>query len=294
MKKISVILLMFCFILLPAAAFCREQFNASVYFWQLVNQARSHPLETVRLLGIDESAARLALGDDAGLLDTGLPPLAWDNILSNVATGHNREMVNRLYYSSTAPDGSLPADRIAAAGYQASQTGELLGAMAFSAFMEPEEAVQLIFAGWVRDELDPSRSASRHIFSRDCSEVGFSFVGAVIKIDNAPSNMYVVVADFARPVVPRAFLLGTVYADADGNNCWTSGESQPGISFNWRVDGWPDEYSYVSGTRGVYQLPLVDGGYTIDLTDGQDGGAVYRLNAIGPVVGNRLVDLQLR
>jgi hypothetical protein len=285
-----------CLFVTPAfaAVHDQERVASAIFLWQLVNEARTHPLETIQSLGIDEGAARQALGDDAGLLDTGLPPLAWDNLLSMASMGHNLEMVNQLYYSSTALDGSLPADRIAVAGYQACQAGELLGAMAFSVYMAPEEAARLVFAGWLRDELDPSRIGPRHIFSRDYSEVGYSFVGAVLKISDAPPNVYVVVADFARPVVPRFFLLGTVYADANGDGCWSAGEGLPGIRFSCWVDGWPGEYGYTSGIGGVYQLPLVDGAYTIKLSDEQAAAAVYRLNAIGPLRENRLADLCLR
>lgn len=49
-----------------------------------------------------------------------------------------------------------------------------------------------------------------------------------------------------------------------------------------------------SGTRGVYQLPLVDGVYTLRLTDDRNGEEViFRVDAVAGG-GNRLLDLGLR
>jgi hypothetical protein len=183
---------------------------------------------------------------------------------------------------------------VAASGYDAAQVGELLGAMAFSTYMAPGEAARLVFAGWVLDELDPTRTAPRHIFSREYQEVGFSFVGAVLKLGEAPANVYVVVADFARPAVARAFLLGTVYVDSDGDGCWSAGEGVSNVSFSWQVAGWPEVFTYVSGVGGVYQLPLINAGYTISLPDGEGGTVVCRLAPAYPGAGNYLVDLRLR
>jgi len=296
MKKLTLIILfMLLFIVPPVFAGGREYADTSIYLWQLINEARAHPLATIQSLGIDEAAARQALGADAALLDDGLPPLAWDNHLSTAATGHSLDMVEKLYYSSTAPDGSLPEDRVAATGYRSAAVGESLGAMAFSAFIEPEEAARLIFASWVRDELDPGRPAKRYLFSREMSEVGFGLVGAVLSLgEDIPSNVYVAVADFAVPLVPRFFIMGTVYEDADGNGRLSDGEGLDGVSFSWRVTGYPGVYDGTSGIAGVYQLPLVDGDYIIRLADEQGGATVvYRRNTLG-VEENCLLDLRLR
>ncbi|MEA2107980.1 MAG: CAP domain-containing protein [Pseudomonadota bacterium] len=294
MKKLTLIILfMLLFIVPPVFAGGREYADTSIYLWQLINEARARPLATIQSLGIDEEAARRALGADAALLDGGLPPLAWDNHLAMAATGHSLDMVEKLYYSSTGPDGSLPEDRVAAAGYRGAAVGEPLGAMAFSAFIEPEEAARLVFASWVRDELDPGRTAKRYLFSREMSEVGF--VGAVLSLgEGIPTNVYVAVADFAAPLVPRFFIMGTVYEDIDGNGRLSAGESRSGVSFSCRVDGYPGVYDGKSGIAGVYQLPLVDGDYIIRLADEQGGATVvYRRNALG-VEENCLLDLRLR
>ena len=60
------------------------------------------------------------------------------------------------------------------------------------------------------------------------------------------------------------------------------------------VEGWPGVLNLRSGTRGVYQLPLVDGVYTLRLTDDRNGEEViFRVDAVAGG-GNRLLDLGLR
>lgn len=300
MKKlrwISVLLLLPLFLsfvpwCVPARA--QERPEAATLLWQLVNEARADPLAALAAAGIDEAAARAALGADAGLLDTGLPPLAWDGKLGLAAAGHNREMVERMYYSSAGLDGSTPFERITAFGYEAAAADELLGAMAFDVFLEPADAAVMIFTGWLRDEFDPARTAPRHILNPAWTEVAVDFRDAVIDLDDGlPMNLYVVVADFATPVTPRAFMIGTVYVDADGGGGWTIGEGLAGVGIAFRIDGYSGEGDTVSGCNGVWQYPLVAGTWTIRVTDGQGSAAVYRLTQ-GYPPQNRRLNLRLR
>ncbi|GAA1423478.1 CAP domain-containing protein [Streptomyces thermospinosisporus] len=54
----------------------------------------------------------------------GLPPLAADARLAAAAQAHSADMVARDFYSHTAPDGSRPWDRAAAAGFTGRTVGE--------------------------------------------------------------------------------------------------------------------------------------------------------------------------
>ncbi|MFC9680936.1 CAP domain-containing protein [Streptomyces sp. NPDC056948] len=54
----------------------------------------------------------------------GLPPLAVDPLLTTAAQAHSADMVARAFYSHTAPDGSQPWDRAAAAGSARRSIGE--------------------------------------------------------------------------------------------------------------------------------------------------------------------------
>jgi len=301
MKKsiITVFVVVCCFGLFPAAAFGAQSFDASRYLWRLVNEARVHPLRVIHAQGIDEDLARQALGDEASLLDTGLPPLAWNHTLALAAGGHNQEMVTRFYYSSIGLDGSLPPARVAAFGYQGCQVGELLGGMAFSVFMAPEEAARLIFAGWLQDELDPLIAGERHIFNRDFTEVGFSFKAAVLPSgEKFPPNVYVVVADFARPLRPRAYLLGHAFRDADGDGCFSPAEAVVGLNlWAWLPGGRDAAVHVATGPDGSYQLQVPwETPFNLALVD--EWGSIVALRSFTgddfPVGGdNRLLDWEL-
>ena len=270
MKKILAILILLLIGLPPAAVFGDEQPEASMYLWRMINEARVYPLRTIESLGIDEEAARQALGDDAWILEQGLPPLAWNDSLFQVAADHNQDMVAQLYYSSTGLDGSTVADRVAAREYEAEVADELLGVMAFDAVIAPLEAARLLFENWLADELNPANTAARRIFSHDFTEVGLSFNAAVLDLgEDLPHNVYVAVTDFARPRVPVVYLIGNVYQDDNGNGCWESGEGQSGIGLALR-DVIRDEVDiFVSGILGAYQFAVSGIVFTVNVVDDQ-------------------------
>jgi len=204
----------------PGAVFGEDSSNkAALYLWRFINEARANPKEIIYKLGIDETAARAALGEDQWILDQGLPPLAWNGSLAQAATGHCTDMIENLYYSSTGLDGSHVADRIAATGYMAASSGETLGLTAFVGFMKPLKAAQIMFDNWVQDELDPARGGvGKRIFNPGFTEMGAVFKGVVLDLgDDIPPNIYVVAADFAQPLEQRAYILGSVYMDANGD-----------------------------------------------------------------------------
>lgn len=282
MKRIIPLLLVLVLLLFSVAAFGGERVDASLYLWRLVNEARVYPLRVLETQGIDEALARQALGVDAGLLDTGLPPLAWNGMLARAAGGHNQEMVASPYYSSIGLNGSSPAERVAACGYEALQADELLGAMAFAVYLEPAEAARLIFASWLRDELTPGQVVQRHIFNRGFTEVGFSFKDAVLDLGrDMPPNVYAVVADFARPRQPQVYLLGNIFADADGDGRFSPAEGRTGFALLAWLAGSPDAVArFTTGLGGVYQLRIPAVPFGLALVDEQ-GSVLARRSFAG-------------
>ncbi len=82
-----------------------------------INEIRQNPASAVEGLGMTLGAAREALGERAAVLDTGLPPLAWNEKLWEAARNHSADMLQRGYFSSVSPEGVGVAERVAAAGY---------------------------------------------------------------------------------------------------------------------------------------------------------------------------------
>ncbi len=257
-----------------------------MYLWRMINEARVSPLQTIQAQGIDEEVARQALGEDAWVLDQGLPPLAWSDSLFQAAAEHNQDMVTQLYYSSVGLDGSGVADRIAARGYEAVDSDELLGVMAFATFVEPLEAAKMVFGNWLLDELTPGNGNPRRIFSQVFTEAGFSFNSAVLELgENLPHNAYVVVADFARPQVMRVYLLGNVYQDVDGDGRWVLGEGRPAVKMQFQTMG-GDAVGFVSGPMGVYQVEIPSFYGIVSVLDG-DGQPVLKKIINGMALGRK-------
>lgn len=183
-------------------------------FWQKINAARRNPLAVLDRLAIPRQQARAALGADAALLEQGLPPLAWNDLLVQAASQHSRDMIDNLYYSHFSPNGFGPMERIAETGYQAAHESEALGILAFNSPIELEQGVALILDNLMRDELTGAEGVTRNIFSPEVTEVGISFLAETLELLADQPFVYLLVADFARPLMPRQFVIGEF--DVDG------------------------------------------------------------------------------
>ncbi|MFJ8082170.1 CAP domain-containing protein [Streptomyces sp. NPDC096205] len=94
----------------------------------------------------------------------GLPPLAADPLLTRAAQAHSADMVARDFYAHTAPDGSRPWDRAAAAGAARRSIGENIACGQRS----PAEVV----TGWMNS---PGHRAN--ILQPDFTHIGIGFAG---------------------------------------------------------------------------------------------------------------------
>lgn len=81
--------------------------------------------ELVRLVN-ERRAAGASCGDRGNFAAT--TPLAWDARLMAASFAHSRDMAQNNLFSHTGSDGSTPAQRVSAAGYGWSTTGENIAA----------------------------------------------------------------------------------------------------------------------------------------------------------------------
>ncbi len=256
----------------------------ALQFWARVNEARRDPLAAAARLGIDEKTVRIVFADTPWVLDAGLPPLAWNGLLRNASAAHGRDMFDRGYYGHRTPEGWYYDGRVAAAGYQASYTGESISGLFFSNFVPFEYAFDYLFDILLYDELTGNTAVERNVFSPDLTEAGIAFFAETGNPTGDRRNpySYVLVATFATPVEPRSFLIGTY--DASGRPAVRS--LAEGV---WR---------YVSAEDclepGVFQVSWAKGGMQSFVVSG--GG----LGINGEIVtarddytgDNRLIDLQ--
>jgi uncharacterized protein YkwD len=89
--------------------------------------------ESERTIALSASGSAVEREADArAMLETvnaeraqhGLPPLTYDERLSEIAREHARDMVLRSYFAHETPEGETPFDRMARSGYRFSYAGE--------------------------------------------------------------------------------------------------------------------------------------------------------------------------
>jgi hypothetical protein len=279
-------------LLLPNRAAADDQLDASFYLMRLVNQARIQPMAMLKRIGIDPQKAREALGADAWVLDTGLPPLAWNPSLYQSATGHMNDMLQHAYYAYDSLDGRQVSDRIAATGYQATETGESLGAIAFAGYVDPMQAAAMVFFNMVSDEMTPGFGAQRNIFSPRIREMGIGFLATHLDLGpGLPQNVYIVVADFAQPVNPVAQLIGNVYWDANHDGLISPNEVRAGVAV-FLVDLLSKAETQVDIMPfGTYQVALPWGFWVIEARNA--AGQVLASRSVFPTDTNQLIDLPI-
>ncbi|MEW6077228.1 MAG: CAP domain-containing protein [Thermodesulfobacteriota bacterium] len=169
----------------------------------LINQARLNPLETAASLGLDPDKVLADFPELETVLINGLSPLTFNQALAETACAHDWDMLSRNYYSSTSPDGQGYEERIREAGYPAVVSGESLGMIVFANFINPDEAVRLIFEYMFLDELNPDRKEKRNILDPCLMEAGISVQTGKLRVGGGRRNVYVATCDFGA-VMPCA------------------------------------------------------------------------------------------
>ena len=162
----------------------------------LINQARQNPLAVAASMGMDPEKILKDLPELEKILREGLPPVTFNGNLSETARAHTQDMFANGYYSHDSPDGRDYDTRIRNSGYPAVTTGESLGMLCFANFIDPGDAVRLLFEYMFWDELDPSRTEKRNILDPRLKEAGVSVDTGVLRLGGALWNVYLATCDF--------------------------------------------------------------------------------------------------
>ena len=164
---------------------------------QLINEARENPLAVATSLGMDADQILQDFPDLKDILMYGLPPLSFNEKLYAAAGAHTRDMLENNYYSHTSIDGRTCDDRIVEKGYDPVVTGESLGMLAFSNFISPDNAVEILFKNMFLDELNPERTEQRNILNPYMRDVGIGISTGAMHLNDGPYNVYLATCNFA-------------------------------------------------------------------------------------------------
>ena len=256
--------------------------SAEQYLLERINTARANPAaEGEMLASAPNSDPNIAINyNHYGVSGNTLrsqfagysirPPLAMNKILVGTARAHSLDQAGSGVQSHVGSDGRPFDQRIKDAGYLWAFMGENVYAYTLNPFY-----------GHVGLNADWGVSDLGHRFNiMSCNpderynvakEIGVGVVNAVAKKDaqGIPFGPLVVTQDFGAPSDrSKAFLLGVVYDDRNGNGQYDEGEGLGGVSI---VPDTGDFYA-VTGVAGGFTVPLPAGVSSLTVT--ASGGAL--------------------
>jgi uncharacterized protein YkwD len=164
---------------------------------EMINEAREDPLNMATSMGMDADQILQDFPELEDILTEGLPPLSLNQNLYEAASAHTKDMLDNGYYAHDSLDGRTYDDRIIESGYDPVVTGESLGMLGFANFIDPDEAVRLIFENMFRDELNPTGTEKRNILNPELREVGVSLCTGAFNLGGSFFNVYLTTCDFA-------------------------------------------------------------------------------------------------
>ncbi|MCP4689767.1 MAG: hypothetical protein GY859_17070 [Desulfobacterales bacterium] len=199
-----------------------------------INEARENPGALIAAMEIEAEEAASVFGDEAWVLNSGLPPLAWDDRLRTAALKHNLDMLEKLYFSNISQDGRALSERIADAGYEAENSAEVLGYWISESANDPWKIADVLFAEAARSELDGT-TLNRGIFNPNPRELGIAVTSTGFDLGEAGEpTLNLMVADMAGPTEGRLFAVGRVFMDRNGDQTFDPGEEAPGLVVSLR------------------------------------------------------------
>ena len=161
----------------------------------MINEAREDPLAMATSLGIDTEKILQDFPELRTVMEDGLPPLRFNEKLYEAAQEHTGDMMDNNYYAHDSSDGRTYDDRMRESGYEPVVSGESLDMLGFANFIDPDEAVRLIFEKMFIDEL--SDREERNILNPEFRDAGISIMAGPFTLDGLHLNVYLVTSDFA-------------------------------------------------------------------------------------------------
>lgn len=235
---------------------------AELQLFQLVNQARTRPLDVAESFGYDRNLLIESLPEMSEILTGGLPPLVLNSRLNIAAKRLVDEMETNGYSDYLALEDRPFADRIGEAGYDGEQIGESAGMVYFSSEPTPDKerlGVARIFKKMFAEELKPGNE-ERNILNPDFREAGVGFLTDVNSV--VSGNVFLSVLEFGSGVdTPEPSLSGVTFADADADGLYDPGEGLKSADIT--IEGESAVHGGLAGRAGGFATQLDPGIYRV-------------------------------
>ena len=245
----------------------KEDLNSSTELFQLLNQARSAPLDYAKSIGVDiDSLLEEVSPDFKEILQNGIPTVGMSGALFWTAGFHTLDMMTNHFLSTTSfSDGKQYADRLASIGYLNKTAGEAVGYIEAETWTPLSKAIESIFNKMFLREIAANYKGVRKILNPDYLEVGIGFGLTSLKIDDELKNAYVATFDFGDPEKQGFYLTSLVFEDADKDGLYSVGEGIEGVEISLEIWSLPmGEYStrnIQTGKGGDVNIPFTGPAY---------------------------------
>lgn len=227
------------------------------YLLELINRARSNPLDEANLFGIGLNDGLTA----NTISDAAKQPLAFNLLLIDAARSHSQWMLDNDTFSHTGVDGSNGRDRMTNAGYQFTGSwawGENLGTRGTTGTLNVNNSITQINEG-----LFKSSGHRQNILNNSFREIGL----ATLTGDFDGYNSLMITESFAKSG-SDVFLTGVAFDDlVQDDDFYTVGEGLGGIEVTAIRQS--DNLSFATTTMpsGGYQIALDAGTYEVSFSN---------------------------
>jgi serralysin len=243
------------------------------FILELTNRARMDPAAEAARLGID-----LNEGLDPGTISAGpKAPLAMNTLLMDAAREHSRWILDADTFAHEGEGGSSPGDRMREAGYAFGGVWSWGENIAMRVGMIEAEKVSAL-----HDQLFLSAGHRENTLRGEFREVGMGLAEGDYDY-GAPYGVWSSVAltqNFAQSG-SGAFLLGTAYADADGDRFYDPGEGLGGLKVTIRNMATGGSRSLETWSAGGWQTKVSAGDYEVTFSGPGLPAPVTRSASVG-------------
>jgi len=246
--------------------------EAEQYLIELMNRARLDPLAEAARMGINLNDG-LAAGQISGAAKQVLAPNA---ILESVATGHSLWMLNADVFSHTGINGTSPAQRITAAGYNWQNCGENLALIGNTGAQTLQSQIETM-----NTNLFLSAGHRVNLMNGVFRELGVGSETGVFTQAGTNFNANALSLEFGQLGTAR-FLTGVAYTDTNLNKFYSIGEGVAGVVFTSGV------VTASTATAGGFGMAL--GSSAVTAVTGKAGALNFAVN-VDMSVGNVKLDL---
>lgn len=246
--------------------------EAEQYLIELMNRARLDPLAEAARMGINLNDG-LAAGQISGAAKQVLAPNA---ILESVATNHSLWMLNADVFSHTGVNGTSPAQRIAAAGYNWQNCGENLALVGNTGVETLQSQIETM-----NTNLFLSAGHRVNLMNGVFRELGVGSETGVFTQAGTNFNANALSLEFGQLGTAR-FLTGVAYTDTNLDRFYSIGEGVAGVVFT------SGAVTTSTAAAGGYGMAL--GSSAVTAVTGRAGTVNFAVN-VDMSIGNVKLDV---